>query len=219
MTWNRMAFAKGDPVGFGDENGTQPCDSSGDPSVLDPCPALADGGDGGYGLNVGQCILDEMPVSCSMIRSDAVIALPPGVVTATLPWGWQQAVSALTTPSCAALFGMGSISPVTLLSEVNIVYEALTDHDIYGETYFPGMVGNPSAGQYTIVINTTNPQYTANGGAEDANTLIHELLHVAVNMGYAAPQGWIQDDGNPANGGEPGNNNLITTACGLGPIW
>jgi hypothetical protein len=114
---------------------------------------------------------------------------------------------------------MGDISPVTLLSQVNIMYEALADQDLYGETYYPGTPGNPTPGQYDIVINTTNPEYVANGGAEDASTLIHELLHVAINMGYPAPPGWVQNDGAFPGAGEPGNNNLIVNNCGLGSLW
>ena len=212
---NRYAYTKGDPVNRIDPLGLYDCDAEGINGHV--CPALADGSSSGYGLpgDLG-CTLDGMPISCSMIHGNAVVQLPSGVSTGFLPNGWEQAVSALTNPACASLFGMGSTSPITLLGQVQISVQPM-DPTYYGATYFPTSPGNPNPGQYTILINSAHPEYNLNGGADSANTLIHELLHVAVDMGFPSPNGWLQLDG--SGQGEPGNNNLITNSCGLGPIW
>jgi len=144
-SWNRYAYAYGDPINLVDPGGTAPCDASGDPNATNPCPALAAGGDGGYGLGDLGCNLDGMPISCSQIHSGATVPVPPGVQT--VMEGMNLAISALSNFTCADLFGMGSISPITLLSEVQLIFQADTaDPDLDAQTFLPDMAGNPTPG-------------------------------------------------------------------------
>jgi len=229
-SWNRYAYVYGDPVNFNDRSGRMAssvgaCGTDGGQLLCD----LDSGGGAGAGpgndptLGGGGCILDAVTTDCAIVAglqfSGAAAAIPPGLSSATP--GIGQFLTAIQTPSCAGLFGMGNTSPLTLLSQVNVNvrFEDLGNPDLYGETWFPNLQGNPMPGQYLIIINTAKPQYLANGGTENANTLIHELLHVAVDMGYQAPQGWFQNDGAFPGAGEPGNNNMIVNACGVGTLW
>ena len=75
-SWDRYGYTHGDPVNFNDPHGTQDCDASGDGSGP-ACPALAAGGDGGYGTAEAQgCLLDGIPISCSMIHGEATTLAP-----------------------------------------------------------------------------------------------------------------------------------------------
>jgi hypothetical protein len=80
----------------------------------------------------------------------------------------------------------------------------------------PGISDN-NTGQYIIGINTASTSYSAGGLSQNANTLIHELLHVAFSMGYSVDPTWVQFDGDSGLA-EQTNNNLIVTNCGVGTI-
>jgi len=108
---------------------------------------------------------------------------------------------------------------MALLGQVQIVYQSdPNDPGGVAEEFDPGDAGNPLPGFYVIRVNSTSSgNFLAAGSSEAANTIIHELLHVAFAMGYAVNPAWVQGDGLAADA-ERTNNNLIVTNCGVGTL-
>ena len=126
---------------------------------------------------------------------------------------------ALSSPSCAALFsGLGNgTTGWSLLSQVAVSYGGLLPERL-GQTFGSNDLANPTPGSNSIVINN----YSSQGGLlpaspfsgmsgqraaqAGAQTIIHELLHVAIMMygpgavtppsGALAPA-WMQKDSGP----------------------
>jgi hypothetical protein len=123
----------------------------------------------------------------------------------------QQAFSAAT---CSGLFGATTLS--NLVSDVIIQYNPLNDPGTFAQTWFPGDNDNPVPGRYVIDVNTDPlSPFLINGAISAADTIIHELLHVAVDKGYGAIAvglGWVQEDGGIA-AAEARNQSIISTYC------
>lgn len=80
--------------------------------------------------------------------------------------------------------------------------------------------GNPFPGHYAIQINDGYQNLNASGSAATAaDTLIHELLHVAYGIGGAGgvPPGWVNSDGSGPGSATAQSTNaaIISAACGF----
>jgi hypothetical protein len=89
-----------------------------------------------------------------------------------------------------------------LLDQIEIVYADLHDEEFYAMEFDPAEPKNPRPGRFSVVFNTGvgNPNIPG-GPREAANTIVHELIHVAYGkygaraVAGAVRQGWINDDG------------------------
>jgi hypothetical protein len=111
---------------------------------------------------------------------------------------------------------MGPTPPITLFDQVRIFY--LSDPSAPGTSAAyaePDHPSNPYPGYHTIIVNTASAIYQSGNVSDQASMWIHELMHVAYNMGYAVHPGWTdRDSGNPS--AQRTNNNLIVDNCGVG---
>ena len=218
-SWNKYTYAGGDPVNFVDPSGRcTAADSSttcwaDDGYLYHLIVQETNGGRGGALSSL--CTMDGDPVPCMMITSDGYLRVPSGMDPLTP--GLPQALSALYSGECLGnLFGMTVEQMASLLSSVNVITKSGPNPDdphIFAEEFDPNESGNPVPGQYAIVLYPAAPGY--NVGAEAANTIVHELVHVAFAMGYSVNSAWTQLDGQ-SDTGEVTNNNLVVNNCGVG---
>jgi hypothetical protein len=143
-----------------------------------------------------------------------------------VPGSAEDAYSALQLVPCAGLFNLPrGVTPWSILNnpKLQITYSPEDDPDTDAST----SVGENGG----IVLNfNTDPgsAYLTGGASEAANTIIHELLHIAVAL-YgpgAVSAAWnnhdtAPDDATPAEqaaatAAQNSNQSLIATKCGVG---
>jgi hypothetical protein len=134
----------------------------------------------------------------------------------------QRALSANNGANpCADLFSLpAGLTPASILSQINIVYQNLEDTGTYAEEFNPTDPDNPDPGHYSIVFNDQVANPNIQGGQnEAANTVIHEMIHVAIGMGYAQAAvnlGWENNDGVGGAVGEAAqemNDQIVRQNC------
>jgi hypothetical protein len=165
----------------------------------------------------GDCIIDgfeEDLALCSALSEMGALVPSSALARVSTAAGYaQDAFDSASTPHCDSLFNLpNGEDPLDLLNDpqLHVTYGPLPN-GITAETY-----GLPGSGSATIVFNTGagSPFLSGSPGA-NAITLIHELLHAAVDIygaGAVSPL-WIQNDyGNTAAQGS--NFALIDVRCG-----
>lgn len=132
--------------------------------------------------------------------------------------------------SCAALFELpAGVTPVSLLNRVEMVFQNLHNADYYAEEFDPSDPGNPDPSTYTIVFNAGAGNLNIRGGpVEAADTIVHELIHVAFGMSRGAwvrnaiALGWVNSDGgdDPATqAAQARNDEIVRRNCFQNAAW
>jgi RHS repeat-associated protein len=235
ITWNRYAYANGDPVNFNDRhglradgvaNGLGPCGTDGGQVLCDMDSGVPGGSGPGNDptLGGGTCILDGVDTPCSIVnslRNSGNAMTPSEYAHEQYLAGLPVAEAALQRNDCAGLFNLpNGASPLSMLNDPRVVVTYNQYPELYtdAQMWEPGDDGNPVAGKYVINFNSLpGGRFSTSSPSETANTIIHELLHVAYSLygANAVTTQWIQGD-NGDYWPEMSNNNLVVTNCGVG---
>jgi RHS repeat-associated protein len=226
-SWNRYSYAEGDPINESDPSGllVQDCDWNG--CAFNPWAAagsltgdnVGSFGSGGISFVGPLWALEAAAEAQYAAYVYTVVAVAGGMPVAAGVLGANGGAN-----PCAGLFNLPSgVTPQSLLSQINIVYEPLQSEGTFAEEFDPTDQGNPDPGAYTVVFNTDVGNPNIKGGSNEASlTLIHELIHVVYGEygPSAAPTGWVNDDGgdDAASGqAEAGNNAIVQNNCSPTP--
>lgn len=208
----------GDPINYYDSDGLEAQRPPLHPILMGNMNQNVLFGRGPGGRN---CVIDGMEVDpdlCQMLGEMGALAPAAPILPATMQdMGGAVAKAALSLHSCQNLFGVSNSAQLQdIIDTPMIQYVTSLPQDADAETYTPTDPHNPDPGQYVIQINTQSLDYAVGDPGIRAQILIHELLHVAYDMGYAVDGGdWTQRDGGSTNANRI-NSNLVFTDCGVG---
>jgi RHS repeat-associated protein len=221
QSWNRYAYVENDPVKNDDPTGQYLYDC-----VWSGGCGFGGGGMWNYGGAAGGSSMAQLtgPLATQEgLDEGQYVAFMNTMLTVAVAKPMAEGVVGANggVNPCAGLLSLpASMSFASLLSQVDITYENLSDPSVFAEELDPTDSDNPDPGHYTVVFNDQVGNPNISGGAgEAANTIIHELIHVAVGMGYgtgALNLGWVNNDGGGGAQGEAAqekNDEIVQGNC------
>jgi RHS repeat-associated protein len=232
QTWNRYSYALGDPVGLVDPTGTVPNIPGlpGDPGPTNVNDCVWTGGINCAGAYLGGPLVDlenQMENDVFNLINASALAAQANVAATE-----HDADNALNNNNCPNLFNLtnGDLpngqTPAEMLAGL---IQTASYQDIPADsTGFMQAGTNPN--NNNLIINTApGSSFLGQNPGNNAVTLIHELVHAAVNLWGPGILGsalanfsvspritlnWIQNDGNSSSA-STNNQSMVAAACGF----